>query len=87
MLYETFDALERSDIATAIRDVFWLFAVIEAVHLVALATLGGGDSSHGSALDRHHFPFAAGPLDLQLHPTHFLYSARRSCSPRVFPWL
>ena len=41
MLYETFDALERSDIATAIRDVFWLFAVIEAVHLVALATLGG----------------------------------------------
>jgi hypothetical protein len=36
-----FERLEASAIGTAIRDSLWLFPVIEAVHLLGLALLGG----------------------------------------------
>ncbi len=35
------DALEQTAVGTAIRDSLWLFPVIEAVHLLGLALLGG----------------------------------------------
>lgn len=41
MLYDTFNELEQSAIGEAIRNSLWLFPVIEAVHLVGLALLGG----------------------------------------------
>ena len=40
-LYEVFDRLELTALGTAIRDSAWLFPVIESVHLLGLATLGG----------------------------------------------
>lgn len=40
-LYPLFDSIELSPLGTAIRDSLWLFPAIEAVHLLALATLGG----------------------------------------------
>ena len=40
-LYPFFDALELSPVGSVIRDSLWLFPVIEAVHLLGLATLGG----------------------------------------------
>lgn len=40
-LYPIFDSIELSPLGTAIRDSLWLFPAIEAVHLLALATLGG----------------------------------------------
>jgi hypothetical protein len=36
-----FERLEASGLGTAIRDSAWLFPVIEAVHLLGLALLGG----------------------------------------------
>ena len=41
MLLELFDWLELSFIGQAIRNSLWLFPAIEAVHLLALALLGG----------------------------------------------
>lgn len=41
MLFEVFDWLEASALGTAIRDSVWLFPVVEAVHLLGLAVLGG----------------------------------------------
>ena len=40
-LFEVFDRLELTSIGVAIRDSLWLFPVVEAVHLLALAMLGG----------------------------------------------
>ncbi len=39
--FEVFDWLEQTAIGTAIRDSAWLFPVVEAVHLLGLALLGG----------------------------------------------
>lgn len=41
-LYAQFSAVEGSSLGTAIKDSLWLFPAIEAVHLLALAILGGG---------------------------------------------
>jgi uncharacterized membrane protein SirB2 len=38
---EIFNRLETTALGTAIRDSLWLFPVIEAVHLLGLALLGG----------------------------------------------
>ena len=40
-LYDIFDALERGPIGDTIRNSYWLFPAIEAVHLIGLALLGG----------------------------------------------
>lgn len=40
-LYAQFAAVEGSDLGTAIKASSWLFPAIEAVHLLALALLGG----------------------------------------------
>jgi hypothetical protein len=40
-LYAQFAAVEGSDLGTAIRASSWLFPAIEAIHLLALALLGG----------------------------------------------
>ncbi len=40
-LYSQFEAVEGSRLATAIKESLWLFPAIEAVHLLALALLGG----------------------------------------------
>jgi len=39
--FEVFDRLEQTGLGTAIRDSSWLFPVIETVHLIGLALLGG----------------------------------------------
>lgn len=41
MLFPYFQALENMRIGEIIRDSVWLFPFIEAVHLVALAVIGG----------------------------------------------
>lgn len=41
MLVSLFQACEASTLGTAIRESTWAFPVIESVHLVALAMLGG----------------------------------------------
>ncbi len=40
-LYTTFQAIDGSGLATGIKESLWLFPAIEAVHLLALALLGG----------------------------------------------
>ena len=40
-LFELFERLEEAAIGEAIRNSLWLFPVVEAVHLVGLALLGG----------------------------------------------
>ena len=40
-MYDVFDWLELTAVGAAIRDSAWQFPVIEAVHLLGLATLGG----------------------------------------------
>jgi hypothetical protein len=40
-LFHTFEGFEALSISQAIRGSVWLFPAIEAVHLLALATLGG----------------------------------------------
>ena len=40
-LYPLFEALEATPVGAAIRESVWLFPAIEAVHLLALALLGG----------------------------------------------
>lgn len=41
MLLSLFQSLEDSTIGVAVRDSLWLFPVVEAFHLVALAVIGG----------------------------------------------
>jgi len=41
MLLPYFQALENTSIGQAIRDSLWLFPLIEAFHLLALAVIGG----------------------------------------------
>ncbi len=41
MLRAFFESCEASTVGTAIRDSLWLFPVIETVHLLALAAIGG----------------------------------------------
>lgn len=41
MLYPLFDWFELTALGSAVRDSTWLFPVIESMHLVALAALGG----------------------------------------------
>lgn len=41
MLLELFQSIENSGVGGAIRDSKWLFPVIEAVHLLGLAVIGG----------------------------------------------
>jgi hypothetical protein len=40
-LYDTFQAIDSSALGTSIKESLWLFPAIEAVHLLALALLGG----------------------------------------------
>lgn len=40
-LYALFAAIEGSSLGTAIKESLWLFPAIEAIHLMALALLGG----------------------------------------------
>lgn len=40
-LYPLFERLEGTAVGTAIRESLWLFPVVEAAHLLALALLGG----------------------------------------------
>ncbi|HEX2559487.1 DUF6644 family protein [Phenylobacterium sp.] len=40
-LYPLFEQLEATAVGTAVRESLWLFPVVEAVHLLALALLGG----------------------------------------------
>lgn len=40
-LYDQFQAIENGAIGTTIKESLWLFPAIEAVHLLALAMLGG----------------------------------------------
>lgn len=40
-VYTQFAAAESSQLGTAIKDSLWLFPAIEAIHLMALALLGG----------------------------------------------
>ncbi len=40
-LLELFDWLEQTTVGTVIRESVWLFPVVESVHLLGLATLGG----------------------------------------------
>jgi hypothetical protein len=40
-LYSVFEALEAGAIGATIKESLWLFPAIEAVHLLALAVLGG----------------------------------------------
>lgn len=40
-LYQTFQAIDGGTIGTTIKESLWLFPAIEAVHLLALAMLGG----------------------------------------------
>ena len=40
-LYDVFDRLELTFVGAVIRDSAWLFPVIESVHLLGLALLGG----------------------------------------------
>jgi hypothetical protein len=40
-LYPQFEAIEASALGTAIKESLWLFPAIEAIHLLALALLGG----------------------------------------------
>lgn len=40
-LYPLFERMEATAVGTAIRESLWLFPVVEAVHLLALALLGG----------------------------------------------
>ncbi|HEY9217744.1 MAG TPA: DUF6644 family protein [Phenylobacterium sp.] len=40
-LYGLFETLEATPVGVAVRDSLWLFPVVEAVHLLALALLGG----------------------------------------------
>ena len=39
--YHLFEVMEATGVGTAIKQSIWLFPAIEAVHLLALATLGG----------------------------------------------
>ena len=41
MILEIFQSIENSGVGEAIRDSKWLFPVIEAVHLLGLAVIGG----------------------------------------------
>lgn len=41
MILEIFQSIENSGMGEAIRDSKWLFPVIEAVHLLGLAVIGG----------------------------------------------
>ena len=41
MTFAVFQWLERTSLSVSINESLWLFAVIEAVHLVALAVIGG----------------------------------------------
>lgn len=40
-LYPIFDAIEHTPLGVGIKESVWLFPAIEAVHLLALAALGG----------------------------------------------
>ena len=40
-LYANFSAAENTQLGTVIKDSLWLFPAIEAIHLMALALLGG----------------------------------------------
>lgn len=76
---ELFDWLERTTIGTAIRESTWLFPVVESVHLLGLAMLGGavlvvdlsllGFGLHGkpaSYLLAQSRPFLLGAIALML---------------------
>jgi hypothetical protein len=40
-LYDVFQAIEKTPLGATLRESLWLFPVIEAVHLLALAIFGG----------------------------------------------
>ena len=41
MVFAVFQWLERTSLSVAINESLWAFAVVEAIHLVALAVIGG----------------------------------------------
>ena len=41
MIFAVFQWLERTSLSVAINESLWAFAVVEAIHLVALAVIGG----------------------------------------------
>ena len=41
MTFAVFQWLERTSLSVAINESLWAFAVVEAIHLVALAVIGG----------------------------------------------
>ena len=49
-LLDLFDWLEQTTIGTVIRESTWLFPVVESVHLLGLALLGGAVVMNGRLL-------------------------------------
>ena len=41
MTFAVFQWLERTSLSVAINESLWAFAVVEAIHLLALAVIGG----------------------------------------------
>jgi hypothetical protein len=74
-LYDIFNAIEQSPLGTGIKESTWLFPGIEAVHLLALAMLGGAvlmldlrllgvglTSEPASVIERNARPWMIGAL-------------------------
>lgn len=70
-LYAVFERLERTAIGEGIRQSVWLFPAIEAVHLLALAMLGG----------------AVLMLDLRLLGTGLAAEAPAAIEKQTRPWM
>ena len=70
-LYALFETLERSAIGEGIRQSSWLFPVVEAAHLLALALLGG----------------AVLMLDLRLLGAGLASQSPATLEKQVRPWL
>ena len=69
--FEIFDWLELTALGSAIRDSAWLFPVIESVHLLGLAMLGG----------------AVLIVDLRLLGVGLTAQSRRYVLAQATPWL
>ena len=70
-MFEIFDRLELTAVGSAIRDSAWLFPVIESVHLMGLAVLGG----------------AVLIVDLRLLGVGLQAQSRRYVLAQATPWL
>ena len=78
-LYRQFEALEATSIGDGIKNSVWLFPAIEAVHLLALALLGGAilmldlrllgvglTSQPASSVERETRPWLVGALAMMV---------------------